>query len=189
MKLQVWLIRIITFVLVLLLIFLASTVIASKLSGEPYKIFGYLPKIVLSGSMEPTFKTGSIIAIKPGGDLTRFYPGDIITFKMKENVLVTHRVVEAVIEGGNVMYRTKGDHNNSSDRKLVPAHKVIGQYTGFTIPYAGYFFNYISTNWGKALLFIIPGLLLIVNSAISLWRDISELDKNTKQSAEMEETP
>lgn len=34
--------------------------------GEP-QVFGYQLKTVLSGSMEPEIKTGSIIAVKPGG--------------------------------------------------------------------------------------------------------------------------
>ena len=40
-------------------------VISSKASGGEPQVFGYQLKTVLSGSMEPAFNTGSIIAVKP----------------------------------------------------------------------------------------------------------------------------
>lgn len=45
--------------------------------------------------MEPGIQTGSIVAIKPGGDMTRFQKGDVITFLNPDNILITHRVVDA----------------------------------------------------------------------------------------------
>lgn len=165
-------------VIALFLLILSIAVIASKLTGKEQNIFGYELKSVLSGSMEPTFLTGSIIAIKTGGDMTGFQPGDVITFMKKENVFVTHRIIEVIHDGENVLYRTKGDFNNNADGDLVNSSNVIGKYTGFTIPYAGYFFAYASTNIGSALLLIIPGLLLIGNSTFSFWRELSKIEKN-----------
>lgn len=181
MKIKMWISKILTTMFALLLIILATTVIISKVSGKNYNFFGYELKIVLSGSMEPTFLTGSVIAIRIGGDMTKFHPGDVITFWMKENTLVTHRIVEVINEGEKVMYRTKGDHNNSSDRELVSSQQVIGQYTGFTIPSAGYFFSYLSTKIGSALLLIIPGLLLILNSTVSLWKEFSKIEEHIER--------
>jgi len=177
MKIKVWINRIITLILALFLLFLTYTVIVSKITGAKHHILGYELKTVLSGSMEPTFMTGSVIAIKPSGDKSKFQPGDIITFKMRDKMLVTHRIVEVVKQGERVFYRTKGDNNNTPDQELVSSIQVIGQYTGFTLPYAGYFFSYASTKLGSALLLIIPGLLLIGNSILSLWREFSEIDK------------
>lgn len=55
----------ISIILLITLVFTAFVVVSSKASnGEP-KVFGHQLKTVLSGSMEPTFKTGSIIAVKP----------------------------------------------------------------------------------------------------------------------------
>lgn len=189
MKIIKWINRLITVLITLLLIFLAYTVIISKIAGEEHNIFGYQLKSVLSGSMEPTFMTGSIIAIKPGGDMTRFRPGDVITFKLNKEMLVTHRIVEVIGSGKNVLYKTKGDHNLIPDQKPVHSQNVVGQYTGFTIPYAGYFFSYTSTNIGSALLLIIPGLLLIGNTTISLWRELSLLEKKSKKTINIGETP
>lgn len=180
MGIKAWINRIITTVLAAILLLLAFTVIVSKVSGQENEIFGYELKMVLSGSMEPTFLTGSIIAIKPGGDMERFQPGDVITFKNNEGMLVTHRVVEVIRDDEKLKYKTKGDHNMSADSELVTPQQVIGQYTGFTIPNAGYLFSYASTKLGSALLLIIPGLLLIGNSMLSLWREFSEIEKSNK---------
>lgn len=187
MKIKAWINRIFTTILAAILLLLAFTVIVSKVSGRNHDVFGYELKIVLSGSMEPTFMTGSIIAIKRGGNMTRFQPGDVITFKKKEKILVTHRIVEVRKNGGNVLYGTKGDHNITADRDFVPSEHIIGQYTGFTIPYAGYLFSYASTKLGSALLLIIPGFLLIGNCMFSLWREFTELEKSSKQSVKIEE--
>lgn len=48
---------------------------------------GYQFKSVLSGSMEPTFLTGSIIAIEPTKDGSKYQKGDVITFKEKDEKL------------------------------------------------------------------------------------------------------
>src|SRR5690554_6637494 len=94
------------------LILLVFVVISTKASGGEPEVFGYQLKTVLSGSMEPEFKTGSIIAVKPGGDMTRFQEGDVITFMEGDNKLITHRIVDVVESGEHVMYETKGDNNN-----------------------------------------------------------------------------
>ncbi|MFF2450437.1 signal peptidase I [Neobacillus sp. NPDC058068] len=65
--------------------------------------------------MEPGIKTGSIIAVKPGGDMNRFKKGDVITFKMDETKLVTRRINEVNKNENQVIYWTKGDNNNSED--------------------------------------------------------------------------
>ena len=57
--------NLITAVLFINLILMAFLVVSSKASGGEPQAFGYQLKTVLSGSMEPTFKTGSIIAVKP----------------------------------------------------------------------------------------------------------------------------
>src|SRR3989344_2965513 len=65
-------------------------------------------KIVQSGSMEPTIKTGSIVIIKPE---SLYKIGDIITFgkDSKTEVPTTHRIVADKAEDGVIFYQTKGD--------------------------------------------------------------------------------
>jgi len=72
---------------------------------------------VLSGSMEPAIKTGSIVVIKPEKN---YKIGDIITFYSNESSLsITHRIYDAKIIKNEVYYITKGDANKTPyDRKI-----------------------------------------------------------------------
>lgn len=139
------------------LIFSIFLIVSSKASGEEPNFFGYQLKTVLSGSMEPKFKTGSIIAIRLTDVNDQFNKNEIITFRTKENILVTHRIVD--VQGNE--YITKGDSNDGADVEPVLSQNIIGKYTGFTIPYIGYAMNFANSKLGSALLLIIPGLYLI----------------------------
>jgi len=179
-KIVKWISNIFSIVLFLALIFMLFVVISSKASGGEPRFLGYELKTVLSGSMEPTFKTGSIIAVKPGGDMTHFKKGDIITFKADEKTIVTHRIAKVDKTGQQVMYRTKGDNNKTADLEPVLSQNVIAKYTGVTIPYLGYFINFTKTKNGGALLLILPGLILLAYSVITIWKAISQIDNKVK---------
>jgi signal peptidase I len=165
----------ITVVLYIVLFTMIIVVVSSKAAGGEPEIFGKQIKTVLSGSMEPGIQTGSIIAVKPGGDMTRFKKGDVITFKQEENMLVTHRIAEVIKSGDHVMYKTKGDNNDAADLEPVLSENVVGEYTGFTIPYLGYFMNIMNSKNG-AFLFIIPGLLLLCYSGFVIGKAISQIE-------------
>src|SRR5699024_10311174 len=163
------------FIVLLLTLFL---VISTKASGGEPNLFGYQLKAVLSGSMEPEIQTGSIISIKEVDDPTAFQKDDVITYITEEDVLVTHRVMEVQQDGE--VYVTKGDANDAADITPVMADNIVGSYTGFTIPYVGYVMNFANTNEGAALLLIIPGVLLLGYSVITIWRAFREIDKEKK---------
>ncbi|MEI2664702.1 signal peptidase I SipW [Rossellomorea sp. LJF3] len=165
----------VTVVLYLVLFTMIIVVVSSKAAGGEPEIFGKQIKTVLSGSMEPGIQTGSIIAVKPGGDMTRFKKGDVITFKQEANMLVTHRVVEVKKSGDHVMYKTKGDNNDAADLEPVLSENVVGEYTGFTIPYLGYFMNIMNSKNG-AFLFIIPGILLLCYSGFVIGKALSQIE-------------
>jgi signal peptidase len=99
------------FVAILLLVLFV--VISTKVSGGEPNLFGYELKMVLSGSMEPAIKTGSVIAVKPVTDPNVFQAGDVITYRSVDDptILITHRVVEAINDSSGVKYVTKGDNN------------------------------------------------------------------------------
>lgn len=105
-------------------IILISIVAIILLRGNVIRVF-----TVLSGSMEPTISTGSIIVVN-----TEKKPemNDIITFRV-EDVYVTHRIVEINSEG----YKTKGDANQYKDFWTVPGENVTGVVIA-QIPFAGY---------------------------------------------------
>lgn len=176
-----WISNLVTTLLFITLIFMAFVVLSTKASGGEPQIMGYQLKTVLSGSMEPGIKTGSIIAVKPGGDMTRFGEGDVITFKQDKQTLVTHRITEVITSGEHVMYKTKGDNNNAEDMDPVLSENVVAVYTDFTIPYVGYFVEFAKSQLGSALLMILPGVLLFGYSMFSIWQTIGRIEKQQKQ--------
>ena len=124
-------------VLVVLAVLLALALVGVRLFG--LQVFS-----VLSGSMEPTYHTGSLIYVKDV-DYTRLKAGDVITFMVNEDTIATHRIVEVVPDEedpGVLRYRTKGDANEAEDGSLVHYKNVIGTPV-FTIPKLGYFASYI----------------------------------------------
>ncbi|MFF2448523.1 signal peptidase I SipW [Neobacillus sp. NPDC058068] len=174
--------NLITLVLFLNLVLMAFLVISSKASKGETQLFGYQLKAVLSGSMEPTFLTGSIIGVKPLNSEARskLKKDDIITFKTNEGILVTHRIMGVTESGQNILYVTQGDNNNASDKDPVLSDNVVAIYSGFTIPYIGYFINFAQSKEGTALLLIGPGILLLGYATFIIYRGLKELDVKTK---------
>jgi signal peptidase len=171
----------VTTLLSLILLFMIFAVVSSKLSGGEPNILGYQLKTVLSGSMEPTFKTGSIIAMKPLEKTSNLKKGDVIAFLKDSNTLVTHRVIDVRENNNQVMYVTKGDNNEEADSEAVVAQNVVGVYTGITIPYLGYIIDFSKTNKGLAILAIIPGVLLILYSGIIIFKALKEIEQTTTE--------
>lgn len=125
-----------------------------------FKIFGYQIYTVLSGSMEPTYHVGSLVYVKEveQKDLKK---GDSITFKLTENTIATHRIIEIVKnkETKEFEYRTKGDANKTEDKKIVNYKDIIGKVE-FSIPLLGYFSAYIQQPPGSIVI-VILGILAI----------------------------
>jgi len=115
---------------------------------------------VLSGSMEPTYHTGSVIYVKTV-DVDALQAGDPITYYLDNDTIVTHRIVEIVTENETQkrLFRTKGDANNLEDGRLLESSEVIGKPI-FSIPYLGFLVNYIQTPPGKYC--AISGVLILI---------------------------
>lgn len=129
--------KIISTTLVTLVVLLAVLLVGVRFLD--FQIFS-----VLSGSMEPTYKTGSLLYVKDVDPL-ELEEGDVITFVLSDNMIVTHRIVDVIPgEAGSdeVYFQTKGDANNVVDGNLVYGPNVIGKPV-FSIPGLGYLVNFI----------------------------------------------
>ena len=114
--------------------------------------------IVLSGSMEPAIKTGSIVVVKPAED---YKIGDVITFQRRiERNPTTHRIVDMRVVGGQPAYTTQGDANNAPDINEVRENEVKGKVL-FTIPYLGYAVDFAQKPIGFALIIIVPAVIIV----------------------------
>ena len=116
---------------------------------------GITPYVVLSGSMEPTIKTGSLSFINKHAKYEKIKENDIIAFKMNDKTLVTHKVIKITDNG----FETKGDANNNKDGVLVTKDNFVGKNI-FWIPYLGYGIRIIQTTTGKIIFGTIIVLLL-----------------------------
>ncbi|WP_379158103.1 signal peptidase I SipW [Paenibacillus sp. sgz5001063] len=171
--------QILSALMILIFVVLLAAVVVSRASGGEPTLFGYEIKSVLSGSMEPGIQTGSIVALKPGGDMTRFKKGDVITFLSEGNILITHRIVDASAKNANgeVIYHTKGDNNDAADMTPVSSGNIVAEYTGVTVPYIGYAMNFAASKAGSVVLMIVPGLLLLLYALYSSWKALTALEK------------
>lgn len=182
-----WLSRGITILLALLLMMMITVTILSRTAGGEPVLLGHQLKTVLSGSMEPKIKTGSIIAVKPGGDMTQLQEGQIITFQQVKNaakILITHRIVKAVpLATGQTQYLTQGDNNDGPDPEPVLSDNVVAVYSGFTVPYAGYFLDFARSKSGTALMMLLPGILLLGYSVLNIWKGLKSLELSSGKEA------
>lgn len=168
---KIW--NVITSIIVALAVLLAIALVGVRLVGlQVYT--------VLSGSMEPTYHTGSLIYVKEK-DYTDLKPGDVITFMLDEDTIATHRIVEVVPdeEDSTVLrFRTKGDANDAEDGGLVHYKNVIGTPV-FSIPKLGYLANYIQHPPGTYVAISAGAIILLLVFLPDLFG--SEDDKKKKK--------
>ena len=143
------------------------------------RLFGIDVYIVLSGSMEPTYKVGSIIYVKEI-DTNNLEKNDAITFKLSDGIVATHRIVDITEdENGIKKFTTKGDANEEIDKLPVDEKDVIGKPIT-TIPYLGYISSILNTTRGKVIIIEIGIILLIINAIIDSNEDKKRGMKNEK---------
>lgn len=108
------------------------------------KLMGYEEMAVLTGSMEPNYPVGSLIFVKEE-DPENLKVGDVITYRLDEDTVVTHRIVEINQEEQTVT--TKGDANSDNDGSPVSYSNIVGK-AHFKIPYLGFLAMNIKTSKG-----------------------------------------
>lgn len=113
---------------------------------------GWKPLVVISGSMEPTLKVGGLLYYHEL-DLNEFDNGDILVYQTKDHI-ISHRLIEHTEKE----FITKGD-NNTIDGYKVNANQILGKGTNWSIPYIGYYADYIYGH--KYLLFLSVAVVVI----------------------------
>ena len=160
---------------------LVALVVVAAILLAGVRLFGLQVFSVLSGSMEPTYHTGSLIYVKKVDPFT-VEPGQVLTFMLDESTVATHRVVAVVPDENDpstIRFRTKGDANDAEDGKLLHYKNVIGTPV-FTIPCLGYVANYIQHPPGTYIAIAAGALLLLLVFIPDLFEDDSD-KKNGKK--------
>ena len=102
-------------------------------------VFPIYPSAIATGSMEPLIKPGDVTLLQKVNKIEQIdalQVGEIIQFK-RENILITHRIMEIVEKDGIKQYKTKGDNNSVEDQSLVRPEDVKGIYR-YVIPKIGW---------------------------------------------------
>ena len=140
----------------------------------------YKVMTVLSGSMEPAIKTGSVIITKP---VDNYAVGDIITFG-RTTTPTTHRIHEIKEVEGRTSYITKGDANNAPDSYPVLYRDIVGKFL-FSIPYVGHAVDAAKKPVGFVLIIVIPALVVVYDEIKKIKQEITRM-RNKKRDEEQD---
>ena len=170
---KIW--NVISNILVALVVILALLLVGARVVG--LQVF-----TVLSGSMEPTYHTGSLIYVKEVDPYT-IEVGQPITFMLNEDTVATHRVVGIVPDEEDptvIRFRTKGDANEAEDGGLVHYKNVIGTPI-FSIPYLGYVADYIQHPPGMYIAISAGAILLLLVFIPDIFADDKDKEQDKKK--------
>lgn len=153
------------YLLVIVLILIIVLFVGSKLpiTGN-YKLMA-----VMSGSMVPTIKIGSIVVVKP---VENYRIGDIVTFgeENKKKIPTTHRIIEVEVVGGTTLFTSKGDANKAPDPQKIRKEDILGKFI-FSLPYFGYAIDFVRKPVGFMIVIILPAAILIADEIRKIWRE------------------
>lgn len=138
------------------------------------RLAGINPYIILSGSMEPTIPTGSVVFINTKD--RNVSENDVIAFQIGEEgnaVTVTHRAIE--IKDGYIT--TKGDNNEYPDANPITEQNVVGTYM-MHLPQAGYIISKLNQKQKIAIVIA----LLAANGVCFILENV--LDDEEEEEAE-----
>ena len=134
-------------------------------------------KVVKSGSMEPSIKTGDLVVIAPS---QTYEIGDVITFgpDTATQIPTTHRIVSVSGSGESQTFVTQGDANEEPDPITVNREDVSGKVV-VTVPYLGYVLDFARTPLGFILLVGVPAGAIILEEISKIAREV-KLMRNKK---------
>ncbi|MDN5607296.1 MAG: signal peptidase I [Brevibacterium aurantiacum] len=153
------------------------------------RIIGAEPFTVVSGSMEPTIPTGSVVVSKHVSPDTVAFR-DVVTYQLNsgEPLTVTHRVIGVDNIDGETRFKTQGDANTSPDPEPVRPEQIRG-VVSYHVPFVGYLGQLVpmgareglATGLGIAL--IAYAVIVLIRSALG-HRNNSEDTRNSGETVQ-----
>lgn len=116
---KIW--NVISTVLVVLVVLLAVALVGVRLVG--IKTYA-----VISGSMEPTYPTGSLLYVK-SVNAQELRVGDAITFMLDEDTVATHRIIEIIPDDEDKAYLGGETTNERKESLRTAIRKIDGSAT------------------------------------------------------------
>ena len=111
---------------------------------------------VKSGSMGELLPVGCVCFVSTYTPYDSIEVNDVISFRVSDDMLVTHRAVGKTEEG----IITKGDENNTDDPEPVTRENYIGK-TVFALPYIGRLLGFFHSLKGKVSLAVVSAVLIL----------------------------
>ena len=145
-------------ILIPILVINCILIVKSFTSEDVPNVAGTLPLIVLTDSMYPVIESGDLIICRTE-EPENIQVGDVIAFfdpAGNGSSIVTHRVVEVTEQNGEIAWRTKGDNNNTEDRLLVPADKLVAVYEDTRLAGFGNVALFMQTTPGMIVCVVLP---------------------------------
>lgn len=156
-----WLLNVLILFLLVIVATSSYSMVSARLNpGAVPSIAGFRLMSVLSGSMRPALQPGDMIlsmAVKP----EEIKIGDIITYGIGREYLVTHRVADIDNSTGELRFKAKGDANNAEDNRLIAPEQILGRHV-LRIPYGGYIGRFARSPLGLAMLIGIPAMTILL---------------------------
>jgi signal peptidase len=136
------------------------------------RVLGWHGVIVLSGSMEPTLKTGGIAFVEPAKPQD-VKVNDVMTFRREgtQHTLITHRVIDIQHTENGLEFTTQGDANSSPDGVTVKEAQVVGTVNYF-VPEIGNVVDKLHDRTNYYVFIGIPAALLILNELVSIAAEV-----------------
>jgi signal peptidase len=88
-------------------------------------VFPIYPSVIATGSMIPMIHPGDVILVNKKVDPLQLIKGEVIQFR-RDDILISHRIIEVAEREGIKSYRTQGDNNSGPDGQLVKPEDVKG---------------------------------------------------------------
>jgi signal peptidase len=124
-------------------------------------------------SMQPAIGIGSLVLVSPV-TLDRVHPGDVISIRADNQVVITHRVTRKVAMGAERYLELKGDANPAPDPTLVPARALLGRVSTI-LPEIGYLAVILATPSGP-----MGVIALLLGGLLAIWF-LEELESGLEQ--------
>ena len=166
-------------ILVLVGVILAAYFIDFKIRDSRIETPLYGAYVIVSGSMEPIIKVRDAVIVKRCEE-SDVKIGDVVTYRSLDEtfygILITQRVVNIEEKNGQKLFITKGDHNETIDRKPITFEQIQGKVI-MRVPKIGYLKYFLVDYYGWIIAVVIPSIGIIVY-------DIFKLFKGTKKKEE-----
>lgn len=147
---------------------------------------GFHRYVILTGSMTGTYDAGSIVFDRPV-QTSSLKVGDVITYApppgaSPNHELVTHRIHRiSTAPDGRRVFQTKGDFNPVPDawRFVLPQPTQDKVY--FSIPYAGFIFEFLSVPKYRKIVIGLPAVLVAMWALAGLWKEGGEAQRRRER--------